>query len=208
MSLLRRRCSMPGCGKMDEYHDFVTGKCPNHGRWALCMYHHDRYSCPMCRPGVQDGLEATRRNAPVRAREQEAWSRYTADFRAQGYGAEAAEAMARRRFREEGLPSRGWTADDMKNERERAEKQRKIDAGELMTCPRCKHLVPASDGVILAHNVRRGSGEDTYYTSCEGEGLLAKGDVPPPRQTPRNRPPDWDLPPEPPTSEGRPYPYL
>jgi hypothetical protein len=133
-----------------------------------------------------DVQEAARRNDEEQRRVREAMSRYLAEFRAQGYAAEAAEALARKRLRDEGPSQRVWRPVDIENERreaerhqqaatvalakerEEAEQQRKIDAGELTRCPRCQEYAPASQGVILAHSA------GSHATPCEGEGTVLR----------------------------------
>ena len=100
-------------------------------------------------------------------------SRYIIESRARGFGTEAAEAMARRRFREESEPKRVWSREHLEAERDQAEVKRKISAGQLMCCPLCKHFVPVSQGVILAHY----QWDRKYHTPdgpCSGEGMLAE----------------------------------
>ena len=101
--------------------------------------------CPLCnweQPAVQDQLEAERRNAAQDAARKHRFTGYVTEFRAQGYGTEAAQAMANKRFREDNMPSRTWTLSDIEYERKRAESQRNIDAGEVMRCPSCKNYAP------------------------------------------------------------------
>jgi hypothetical protein len=116
-------------------------------------------------PEFRDTDEAKRRNAVEKNRTQLATAQYTADFCSQGYNLEAAQALARKRFRDKDHPRRAWSASGIKGEREQAEQQRKIDAGDLARCPRCAQFAPASQEVILAHATRtRGP--------CEGEGTV------------------------------------
>ena len=86
--------------------------------------------------------------------------------------------MARKRFREEDQPPRKWTGDHIRAERERAETQRKINTGELMGCPVCKRFVPASEGVILAHDNAPPDYYDPNPDPCRGEGMLAERGTP------------------------------
>jgi hypothetical protein len=192
VSLFKRQCSWPGCevsGKPSSYasRGFVAGECSRHGSWVGCEKHSSGYgyrgiydppTCPLCtweRPETQDPLEAGRRNAGEDAARQRSLSGYAAEFRAQGYGEVAAQAMANKRLREEGPPPRNWRSEDIEFERKRAELQRKIDAGKVMRCPSCKAYVPVSEGVILKHNteVNYGGG-DRSIVPCEGEGMLAE----------------------------------
>jgi hypothetical protein len=131
-----------------------------------------------------DAHEAARRNDEAKRQVQEAMAQYLVEFRAQGYAKEAAEALARKRLRDEGPSPRVWGTSDIENERqkvkrqqetaaatlererEEAEQQRKIDAGELARCPRCQEYALISQGVILAHR----TGSDTSL--CEGEGMV------------------------------------
>jgi hypothetical protein len=132
----------------------------------------------------QDEQEAARRNLQERQKAQEALSQYQAEFQSQGYDAPAAEALARKRLRDERPAQRTWHPADIANERreterlqqattaaqererERAERQRKVDAGEIAQCPRCHEYAPASQGVILAHRVK------SHGKPCQGEGTI------------------------------------
>lgn len=138
------------------------------------------------RQADEDAREATRRNDEQQCRVQEAMSHYLAEFRAQGYAAEAAEALARKRLRDEGPSHRLWHASDIENERreakqqreaaavalerehKEAERQRKIATGDLARCPRCQKYAPASQAIILAHLT------GSQGKPCEGEGTLLK----------------------------------
>jgi hypothetical protein len=133
---------------------------------------------------IGDAREAARRNDEEERRVKEAMAQYLAEFRAQGYAEEAAEALARKRLRDEGPSPRVWLASDIESERqeakrkrettaaalekerEEAELRRKIDAGELARCPGCREYAPVSQGVILAHR----TGSDA--SPCEGEGTI------------------------------------
>jgi hypothetical protein len=145
--------------------------------------------CPICywnmpetqnrleaeRRNAQDQLEADSRNATEEQRRRTALSQHEAVFRAQGYGEVAAEAMAKRRFREEDPPIREWSASDIAKERHLAERQRNIDAGKAARCPHCSTYAPASEGVILAHRTMAPAAEDGYVP-CVGEGMqVAEG---------------------------------
>lgn len=116
-------------------------------------------------PEHQDAQEATRRNLEEERRVQGAMSSYIAEFRSRGYTAEAAEAVARKRVREEVPPLRVWHASDIAAERQEADRRRRIRVGVLASCPRCRNLAPASQGVILAHLTASGQ-------PCEGEGTI------------------------------------
>lgn len=128
-----------------------------------------------------DQAEAARRNGmePPRSPE-ESRRRYVSEYRAQGYGQQAAEAMAHRRIREEpALPRGAWTAADIRAERWEADRQRQaaerkknLDAGSLAVCPICKDDVPASQGIVLAHTRLEPGGKDFMdgQVLCRGEG--------------------------------------
>jgi hypothetical protein len=179
VSLFRRQCSWPECERGGGR---STGKCFHHGKWTACYEHHyhDIYSgdlCPVCRwdiPARHYSREAERRNAAERAAREHRLTGYVAEFRAQGYGQAAAEAMANKRFHEENPPPRRWESDDIKRERESAEAQRRIDAGEVMRCPVCKQYARVSEGVILGHTFHTGWGENRAIVHCRGEGMLAE----------------------------------
>lgn len=154
-----------------------------------------RASCPPClwdygkAAGAQrraDEAEVERRNAEERQNHLDADPKpgWIAEFRAQGYGPEAAEAMASKR-RRENPPLRPepkwWKAFDIKTEREEAERQPRRDAGEIGFCPACKGDVLLSQGIVLRHGFYRGgsvswgAGGDTPATwvMCRGEGSQA-----------------------------------
>jgi hypothetical protein len=186
VSLLRHPCGWPGCGVRVQRSDLGTdsGRCFKHGAWVACRAHrrgvpgygeaYDAPHCPACRwatPKVQDKLEANRRNAAEQARERESLSKYEAVFRAQGYGQAAAEAMARKQFREEQPAIREWYPSLIEQERAAAERQRRIAAGELGRCPRCGKYAPIAQGVILAHD----RGPYDQYIACEAEGTVFGG---------------------------------
>lgn len=130
-----------------------------------------------------DARQARRRNAAEYRRAKEDRARFVTEYLGQGYGQEAADALAAKRVLDENLQQRVWTAADITQERlvgmRQAEKarqdaerqrtedriQRRAAVGELARCPDCERYVPASQGVILSH--RLGSGE-----SCPGEGAI------------------------------------
>jgi hypothetical protein len=134
----------------------------------------------------EDGQEAARRNDEEQRRMQHAMSQYLAEFGAQGYTGEAADALARKRLRDKGPTQRVWLPMDIENERQEAERQqqaaavtqekereeadrqRKIHAGELARCPRCQEYAPVSQGVILAHRA------SSHTTPCDGEGTILR----------------------------------
>jgi hypothetical protein len=176
-----RSCSYPGCKTVESSQTGIlsTGTCTRHGSWSACRPHGPYvtpidFSCPICyweSAEVQNELEADRRNTAEEHREQEAIQRYATTFRAEGYGQAAAEALARKRFREQDRPLHKWTGRDITAERREAAKQKKISAGELAPCPLCKSYAPASQGVLLSHNWRPIADESSI--PCEGEGMLA-----------------------------------
>jgi hypothetical protein len=101
---------------------------------------------------------------------------YIADYRREGYGQAAAEALANKR-RREGPQPKSWTAENILGERHAAEYQRKIDAGVIARCPRCRRDAPASDGIILKHigeiNEPMGADGPKDVIDCPGEGMAA-----------------------------------
>lgn len=193
---MKHRCRVEGCkGRWDwgtcGYH--LTGKCSRHGKWWVCKTHEYYRDCPICSAEerqrqkaqqVADEAEAVRRNGmePPRSPE-ESRLRYVSDYRAQGYGQQAAEAMAHRRIREEpALPPGAWTAADIRAERweaelqkQSAERQKNLDAGSLAVCPICKADVPASQGIVLAHKRLEPGGKDFMdgQVPCLGEGYTS-----------------------------------
>jgi len=181
VSLFKRQCSWPGCEARGKR--FFAGKCSRHGSWAGCERHTRGYGyrgisapryCPLCtweRPETQDPLEAARRNAAEREATERHFAQYAAEFRAQGYGEAAADAMASKRFAEEGPQPREWSSLAIKQERELAEFQRKRRAGEVGRCPACNMYAPVSEGVILGHTTKDSSLEPS---GCGGVGMLAE----------------------------------
>lgn len=193
---MKHRCRVEGCkGRWDwetcGYH--LTGKCSRHGKWWVCRTHEYYRHCPICyaeerqREEAQqaaDAAEAARRNGMEGLRTpEESLRQYLAEYRAQGYEQQAAEAMAQRRIREEPAhPRRAWTADDIRAERWDAEQQKmaaerlkKLHEGSLAVCPKCKADVPASQGIVLAHQVavpgaNRFEDPGPGTAPCRGEG--------------------------------------
>ena len=188
------------CGRDLSYlnpWDVFRGTCSIHGKFAVCRHgiaadhgqlavvaRHDpdtydgtgsseySYLCPDCYR--QYAQEAERRNEEEARRVRETMARYAAEYRSQGFAQPAAEAMANKRFREEDTPKREWLGADIAKERQESALQPRIEAGELVRCPRCYSYAPASQGVVLAH--RRQSGPANvalvggYGKSCDGEG--------------------------------------
>jgi hypothetical protein len=74
----------------------------------------------------EDALEVARRNDEEQHRVQEAMSQYLAGFRARGYAAEAAEALARKRLRHEGPSPRVWHPSDIETSVGRQSDSRKL----------------------------------------------------------------------------------
>lgn len=165
----------------------LVGPCyPSPGGW-----------CPVCKQEFQeskdkfnaqypyqaDEAEAERRNAEERRQHPDPPDRmpgWIAEFRAQGYGEEAAKALAVKRSRENPIvsPSRKeWTAYDIVMERDGVERQRKLDRGEIAVCPKCGRDVLASQGIVLRHgNYDYGRqrwddpGGVAVWKGCDGEG--------------------------------------
>jgi hypothetical protein len=143
-------------------------------------------ACPICVAENQAGrdreraiaeAEAARRNSEIKP--PITFDQALAECRAQGFQDGAAEALATRRVsqeRAEAAPT--WTVDQVLVERIEAERQRRMDAGTLTTCPVCREFVYVSQGVILSHyrveydpEGEKGGTEVT----CEGTGqVLAK----------------------------------
>lgn len=152
------------------------GNCP------ICRWESDQASAEANRANV---AEAERRNAEERRKHPDSpdpLRGWIAEFRAQGYGPESAEALASKRLRENPpkRPSRKqWTADDIYSEKRDAERQRKLDAGEFGICPVCKADVQVSQGIVLKHGryevVWVGSYEmgsdNSGWKMCPGEGF-------------------------------------
>jgi hypothetical protein len=150
-----------------------------------------RSTCPVClwerseaseEQRRADEAEAERRNAEERKRPDppNPMVGWIAEFQAQGYSRAAAEALASKRWRESPpvvSPSRKeWTAYDIASEREAAERQRKVDAGEIGVCPVCKMHVLVSQDIVLKHgsyvdNYNEWTGRGTAnWQMCTGEG--------------------------------------
>lgn len=179
VGLFRRQCDWPDCEALVRSSaDSSSGQCSRHGSWVECHKPHVRLigkpRCPLCRwedPDVEDWVEADRRTAADERREHEAVSKSEAVFRAQGFDQAAARAMANKQFRENQPAPRKWYQGDIRREREEADRQRRIAAGELVRCPACGMSVRASQHVILGHD--RGGWDDPYI-ACEGEGTVTQ----------------------------------
>jgi hypothetical protein len=193
------RCSFPGCREKQtttRYDSHAKGVCPIHGRWVGCYSHEGLVSqafskrnqegsyarITLVRPNQEVCLlcladeiqEAGRRNSENTNKYQSPLSGYIAEFRGQGYGQEAAEALANKRLREQPRQEiTFWTFEDIHKERMEAERQRKIRAGLMAACPRCGFDVPVSQGIILAHQLAESqlSDQGSLIHSCSGEGL-------------------------------------
>jgi hypothetical protein len=192
------RCSFPGCREKQTtttYDRHAKGICPIHGRWVACYFHDNLVSgafskrnqgsyarIALIRPNQEVCLlcladeiqEAGRRNSENANKFPSPLPGYVAEFRAQGYGQDAAEALANKRLREQPQQERTvWTFEDIHKEREEAERQRKISAGLIAACPRCGFDVPATQGIILAHQLAESqlSDQGSLIHSCSGEGL-------------------------------------
>jgi hypothetical protein len=106
------RCCYPGCNARA-----ITKKetCRIHGRYVVCGSHCERQiwdrvldapnvlGCPLCVAAAKAALENERRLAETEASRRNAgdqpqvtFSHAVAEFRAQGYGQEAAEALAKK----------------------------------------------------------------------------------------------------------------
>jgi hypothetical protein len=184
-----------------EYGD--KGTCPIHGQWAACLTHRRlqewdeirgdsrEYSCPLCAGEAAaweqqeihaSSAEADRRNAEEARRNPPLTIEAAiAQFRAEGYGVQAAEALARKQVGEttsqRGLPWYGRSSGDHSvfDERWRARRQRRLETGEAAVCPACKRDAPASEGVILAHmtpRTPRDSDDWGGWERCYGEGSV------------------------------------
>lgn len=119
-------------------------------------------------PHLQDVREAKRRNAEQERKKKKATTQYLKQFRAEGYNFDAAQAMARKRVREEDPEPHIWDESDIQKERLEAELQRRIDSGSIVRCPSCQQYASASQGVILAHNLDAGD------VPCDGEGTVTR----------------------------------
>jgi hypothetical protein len=118
-------------------------------------------------PHLQDVREAKRRNAEQERKKKKAATQYLKQFRAEGYNFDAAQAMARKRVREEDPEPHIWDESDIQKERLEAELQHRIDSGSIVRCPSCQQYASASQGVILAHSLDAGD------VPCDGEGTVA-----------------------------------
>lgn len=205
--LARRKtlCSEPGCttvqkqwAKDKRYRvTMTTFDCDRHGRIGYCTehvglhadYEAGGYRCLRCSQVEEQALRA-QADADVREAERrnekelrehpdppDALPGYIAEFRAQGYGQAAAEALARKKARETPVDypaRRTWTGGDIVAERKVAERWRNFEAGVLARCPTCLADVQASDGIVLAHKVyksRSSQGESWVEEyPCLGEG--------------------------------------
>lgn len=118
--------------------------------------------------------EAARRNAGGRS--PVTFSQALADFRAQGYPGEAAEALAKKRVAQETQEARPrWTTEQVFEERIDAERRRRLDAGTLTRCPACRKFAPLSHGVVLGHlrwNMGDDEGRGSGLVACDGEGQI------------------------------------
>jgi hypothetical protein len=190
------------CGRDLSYMrpmDVFRGTCSIHGKFAVCNglrapdhvqlsfvmrshpvpddqpgYVEYAYLCPRCYR--QYAQEAERRNNEEVRRVRETVARYAAEYGTQGFTQPAAEAMARKRFREKDGPQREWRGADIFAEQQRAELQPRIEAGDLVRCPRCEAYAPASQGVVLAHS--RSSGPASVaLVNGEGERCKGEGEV-------------------------------
>ena len=130
-----------------------------------------------------DGRDARRRNTAEYGQAEEHMARFVTEYLGQGYGQQAANALAAKRMRDEKREASIWTAADITHERSarvrRAEKarrdaemqraedrrQQRIAAGELAWCAACEQYAPVSQGVIR-HALRSGE-------TCAGEGTIA-----------------------------------
>lgn len=188
----------------DTVDDWDKGTCPIHGKWAACLTHRRlrewddilgdsrEYSCPLCAGEAaaweQDEIhasyaEADRRNAEEARRNPSLTIEAAiAQFRTEGYGAQAAEALARKRVRETSQRGPwsgrgGYPADhSVFEERWRARRQRRLETGEAAVCPFCQRDAPASEGVILAHGwsppPRDSDDWGDIWDRCGGEGSV------------------------------------
>ena len=152
---MKHRCSYPGC---EVRTNNASGRCTEgHGMWYACNKHtyqtgfQYKIWCPVCyymRPETQDQIEADKRNLVVDVEWEQRIQTHMTGFRAQGYGEEAARAMAER---EAGPVRHRWSASSIESERNAAKLRAKARAGEIMRCPVCKETAPSSDGIVLKH---------------------------------------------------------
>ena len=97
-------------------------------------------SAPGSARRLQDPLEAARRNAAEREAKERHFAQYVAEFRAQGYGKAAAEALASKRFAEEGPQPREWSSNAIKQERDLAEFQPETPCWGSRALPGLQHV--------------------------------------------------------------------
>jgi hypothetical protein len=122
---LVKRCSWPGCQAAFGFMrtqaapiravDLRTGTCSRHGKLVTCGKHGNQdIPCPFCRWEKAESDRAARESHPK--------TRYAAELRAQGYGDEAAAALAARKFAAE-EHQRSLDENRVKQERARAQGQ-------------------------------------------------------------------------------------
>lgn len=199
-----RKCDWPPCGErsvgggVDRFSNHRwDGECDKHGHWETCNFHsqedhsgsQDRtwgvpvFKCPVCRyeewqEDRADEAEAERRN---NSGPPSPYPGYVEEYKREGYGQDAAEALAQKRLRgNPPPPAKHWNAEDIKHERAEQERQKKIQQGILAVCPNCRRDVGVSDGIILSHQVGTGRWETDSFGSeqimkiCPGTGLSAR----------------------------------
>jgi len=204
--LRRHKCDWPPCEErstpgVDRFsRRRWDGECDKHGHWETCNFHSEEdrsgsgtwgvpvFRCPMCsyeehQQDLADKAEAERRN---NSRPPSPYPAYVKEYKRQGHGQEAAEALAHKRLREDPpLPTKHWDAQDIRRERAEQERQKKIQQGALAVCPSCRKDVRVSEGIVLSHQVGTGvygadpsgfraRGEEIRKT-CPGTGCRAPG---------------------------------
>jgi hypothetical protein len=183
---------------LETVYSRCKGTCPVHGDWVVCETHrvHEAwddllgalrpYDCSLCAgeanawwKGERDvaRAEAERRNAAeARLSPPQTMEAAAAQFRADGYGAQAAEALARKQLRERAARP-AFTESLMFDERREMRQKQRLAAGQAAVCPACERMAPASEGVILAHVALHSEGMgDAFppasYRVCRGEGSI------------------------------------
>jgi hypothetical protein len=197
---MRRQCDYPGCSEVTKRRwksvginkdGWYQGHGVCHRYWMVCPEHKPyvpftyvkRIECVICeadeklrRNRIQAEVnadlqtEADRRNAEERRLSPGDYSSYLKEYRAQGYGVQAAEALAAKRQRTN--PRKHWSVADVAKERERVEHLRLRQAGLLGQCSKCRQWVQASEWVILAHLRQISSNPEEGWGTCPGEGEI------------------------------------
>lgn len=181
------RCSYPGC------HASARSKketCQIHGRYVACGSHlgkrmFDRVldspiwlGCPLCIAAAIAAeqnehhaaeAETARRNGGDRP--QLTFSQTVAKFRTQGYGQEAAKALAKKDVSREQAERQSCTVAEILKERLDEERRRRLEAGSLTRCQKCGRFAPVSQNVVLEHKYEiNHEGDWIESLHCPGTG--------------------------------------